>query len=140
MSRASLSRKEEIQALFIWLLLSLTSHVVPNALVLECLWQKEANLLSDKGRPFGESVAFRVELPSLGRFSGHVAELVVLNVHPETKTLGLGLESSPVSSAAPMLWFSESQPSGLKATACQTFKKEAWKGAPTLNGKSLNPG
>lgn len=44
-----------------------------------------ANLLSDKGRPFGESVAFRVELPSLGRFSGHVAELVVLNVHPETK-------------------------------------------------------
>ncbi|CAE7494676.1 ANKRD50 [Symbiodinium sp. CCMP2456] len=44
-----------------------------------------ANLLSDEGRPFGESVAFRVELPSLGRFSGHVAELVVLNVHPETK-------------------------------------------------------
>eukprot|EP00439_Symbiodinium_sp_Y106_P034632 s2494_g4.t1 len=44
-----------------------------------------ANLLSHKGRPFGESVAFRVELPSLGRSSGHVAELVVLNVHPETK-------------------------------------------------------
>ena len=53
----------------------------------EPLLQDEANLLSHKGRPFGESVAFRVELPSLGRSSGHVAELVVLNVHPETKTL-----------------------------------------------------
>ena len=43
------------------------------------------DLLGDRRRPFGKTVAFGLELPILGRAYNHVPELTVINIHRTTQ-------------------------------------------------------
>lgn len=43
------------------------------------------DLLAESRRPFGQTVAFKLELPTLGQNFNHVPVLTVVNVHPGTQ-------------------------------------------------------